>query len=80
MSWIVYILQCSDGTLYTGITNDLEKRLKKHSDGKGARYTRGRGPYEVLLSETYATRSEASKREAHIKSLKKHEKMAILSR
>lgn len=77
MSWIVYILRCADMTLYTGITNDLEARLKKHSQGKGAKYTRGRAPYDVILSEFYATKGEALKRELEIKKLSHAQKLSL---
>ncbi|MCE7887557.1 MAG: GIY-YIG nuclease family protein [Alphaproteobacteria bacterium PRO2] len=79
MSWTVYILQCADGTLYTGVTNDLDARLKKHTDGTGAKYTRGRGPFKLLLSEAYPSRGAAQTREAKIKALKKEQKMAIIA-
>lgn len=79
MSWIVYILKCADGTLYTGVTNDLKLRLRKHADGTGAKYTRGRGPYKVMLSEKYPSRGAAQTREAAIKALKKEQKMAIIA-
>ena len=67
MSWIVYILECADRTLYTGITKNLKDRLQAHEDGKGAKYTRGRGPFSVLYTETYPTMSQALHREAQIK-------------
>ena len=51
MSWTVYILSCADGTLYTGITNDLPRRLAQHEAGRGAKYTRGRGPFSLLYAE-----------------------------
>lgn len=78
MSWIVYILECADGTLYTGITNHLEARLKAHSSGKGAKYTKGRGPFKVLYSEEHATQSLALKREAFIKKLKRSHKLRLV--
>ncbi len=59
-SWFVYILRCGDDTLYTGVTNDIDARLAKHRNGTGAKYTRSRGPYEVLLTEEHADRSAAS--------------------
>ncbi len=77
MSWTVYILQCADGTLYTGITNDLEKRLAAHESGKGAKYTRGRGPLALIHRENYATRGEALSRELAIKALSREEKLRI---
>jgi predicted GIY-YIG superfamily endonuclease len=80
MTWTVYILECADKTLYTGITNDLEKRLVKHLDGTGAKYTRGRGPFKVRFSENFKTRGAALKREAAIKSLKKTEKIGLFAR
>jgi putative endonuclease len=75
--WIVYILQCADGTLYTGITTDLEARLLKHANGNGAKYTRGRGPYEVIFNEAHTTKSAALKRELAIKKLSRNEKLAL---
>lgn len=77
MTWTVYILRCSDGTLYTGMTNDLEKRVKMHEGGKGAKYARGRGPFEVFHAESYETKSAALKREIEIKSLSKPAKIAL---
>lgn len=73
--WTLYILECADGTLYTGITNDMPARLEKHAKGTGAKYTRGRGPYKVLHTESHATRSSALKREADIKSLDRNQKL-----
>jgi putative endonuclease len=67
--WFVYIIRCSDNTLYTGITNSLEKRMVSHNQGKGAKYTRGRGPVQVVHLEEYPSRSEATKRESAIKKL-----------
>lgn len=77
MTWFVYILECSDQTYYTGITTDLERRLAEHNAGKGAKYTRGRGPLKLLYSDTCVDRSAASKREMEIKSLSKQEKEAL---
>ena len=62
-TWTVYILRCGDDTLYTGITDDLQRRLAMHSEGKGAKYTRGRGPLTLVYSEELTTKSEALKRE-----------------
>jgi putative endonuclease len=70
-------LRCGDGSLYTGITNDLEKRLKMHANGKGAKYTRGREPLEVFHTETFRTKGFALKREAVIKSLGRQDKLAL---
>ena len=75
--WTVYILECGDGTLYTGITDDLERRLKAHSQGKGAKYTRGRGPLILRHREELADKSTALKRECAIKRLRKSEKIAL---
>lgn len=79
MSWVVYILKCADDTLYTGITNDLEARLAAHEAGTGAKYTRGRGPFEVCYIEDCADRSVASKREMAIKKLSREEKIKIFN-
>ena len=78
MRWCVYLLRCGDGTLYAGITNDLGRRLAAHQSGKGARYTRGRGPLEVVHVEQKRTRSAALRREAALKRLKREEKLALL--
>ena len=77
MGWVVYILRCADETLYTGITNDLAARLAAHATGTGAKYTRGRGPFSVVLEEQYATRSDALKRELAIKKLSRTAKIAL---
>ena len=76
--WTVYILECKDGTLYTGITDDLPRRLAMHTAGKGAKYTRGRGPLILRYEEKCADRSEASKRESAIKKLSKEQKLALI--
>lgn len=73
--WYVYILECSDKTLYTGITNNLEKRISKHNEGKGAKYTRGRGPVTLVRSFTCSSKGEALKLEYKIKQLSKEEKL-----
>ena len=77
MSWTLYIVRCSDGTLYTGITNDLDRRLSMHDAGTGARYTRGRGPVELVYREACADRSVASRREAVVKRLSPRGKRAL---
>ncbi|HEX2654990.1 MAG TPA: GIY-YIG nuclease family protein [Xanthobacteraceae bacterium] len=77
MPWTVYILRCGDGTLYTGVTNDMPRRLAAHNNGKGAKYTRGRGPLALVYSEQHRTRSRAQKREAEIKSLNRAEKIKL---
>lgn len=75
----VYILECGDGTFYTGYTNNLSKRIKVHNDGKGAKYTRGRLPVKLVYFEEITTRSEALKREYTIKSLKRKDKIKIIN-
>ena len=80
MSWIVYILECGDHTLYTGITNDLEARLAKHIKGTGAKYTRGRAPYTIVYTELHDTKGSALKREAEIKSLSRDRKLELAAR
>ena len=77
MTPCAYILLCADGTLYTGWTNDIEKRLAAHNAGRGAKYTRGRRPVTLLYSEACATRSEAMSREAAIKKLSREEKLLL---
>lgn len=78
MSWIVYILQCADGTLYTGITNDLKKRLAAHNEGTGAKYTRGRGPVKLVYKEGRKTKGSALRREAEIKKMSRKSKLTLL--
>jgi putative endonuclease len=70
----VYVVECSDGTLYTGYTKDVERRVEEHNAGEGAKYTRGRTPVEVVHVEEYTTRSEAMSREAEIKKMSRKEK------
>ena len=79
-TWKLYILRCSDGTLYTGITTDVEKRFAAHSAGKGAKYTRGRGPLELVYSEDCGDHSAALKRELEIKALPRVEKMKLIDK
>lgn len=79
MAAFVYILRCKDGNLYTGWTNDLEHRLAMHRAGKGAKYTRGRGPLVLVYTEELADKSEALKREAAIKKLTKAEKLDLIA-
>lgn len=76
--WYVYIVECSDGTLYTGITNDVEKRINTHNSGKGAKYTRSRLPVVVKRIWEVENRSEASKMEYRIKQLKRDEKLKLI--
>lgn len=75
---IVYILKCKDDTLYTGYTNDLEKRLAMHESGKGAKYTRGRGPFQVMFVEKYSTKEEAMQCEYKIKQLTRKDKFELI--
>lgn len=72
-----YILKCKDNTYYTGYTNNLEKRIKTHNDGKGAKYTRGRGPVELIYYEEYEDKQTAMRREWEIKQLTRSEKEAL---
>ncbi|MGV3024916.1 GIY-YIG nuclease family protein [Clostridium thermobutyricum] len=76
----VYILKCKDETLYTGWTNDLEKRFKAHKEGKGAKYTRGRGPLELVYFEEYEEKSSALKREYEIKKMKRADKLKLIEK
>ncbi|MFW6083228.1 MAG: GIY-YIG nuclease family protein [Thermoplasmatota archaeon] len=76
--WFVYILRLSDDSLYTGITNDLEKRLEAHREGNGSKYVRSRLPLELVYCETVENRSEATKREMEIKDLSKEEKEELV--
>ncbi|MDR0852834.1 MAG: GIY-YIG nuclease family protein [Clostridiales Family XIII bacterium] len=75
---VVYILECRDGSLYTGWTNDIEKRLKAHNAGTGGKYTRSRLPVKLAYFEIAETRSEALKREAAIKRMKRSEKIKLI--
>ena len=79
MAAFVYMLRCKDGSLYTGWTNDLQHRLAMHRAGKGAKYTRGRGPLELVYSEELASKEEALCREAQIKKLTRARKLELLS-
>ena len=78
MPWTVYILECVDNTLYTGIARDLTARLKKHANGTGAKYTRGRGPHKVVYTELRRTKGAALKREAAIKALDRPRKLKLV--
>ena len=79
MSWVVYILKCGDNSLYTGITNNLEIRLLAHKEGRGAKYTKGRGPFEVVYQKGYPSRSKATVKEIEIKKLSLEEKRELIS-
>lgn len=74
-----YIVQCADGTYYTGWTNNLENRIRTHNSGKGSKYTRARLPVKLVYYETYATKSEAMKREYAIKQLSRREKQELIN-
>lgn len=78
--WYLYILRCKDDTLYTGITTDVEKRLEAHRAGRGAKYTRGRTPLELVYRETCGTHSQALKREVEIKKLTRQEKQNLIGK
>ncbi len=75
--WWLYILRCGDGTLYVGITTDVERRLTQHRTGKGAKYTRGRGGLEVIHRESVGSRGDALRRELVVKRLSRGEKLAL---
>jgi putative endonuclease len=77
LNWHVYIILCSDGTLYTGITTDIGRRIRQHATGHGAKYFRGRQPKELLYLESGYDRSEASKREHSIKAMKRADKYLL---
>jgi len=78
MNWHVYIILCSDNTLYTGITTDIARRMAEHASGRGAKYFRGRRPTSLLYLEAGHDRSSASKRELAIKGLKRPEKQLLV--
>ena len=80
MHWQVYIIKCKDKTLYTGITNDLERRIKAHNSGNGCRYTKYRYPVKLIHSEQQPTRVEALKREAYIKGLPRRKKLNLATK
>ena len=76
--WHVYILECADGSLYTGIARNLDTRIAAHNHGTGAKYTRGRGPVKLLYQEPAADRSTALRREALLKQLSRAEKLQLI--
>lgn len=78
MSWWLYILRCADDTLYCGITNDLDRRIAQHNAGVGAKYTRGRGPVELVYSEECRSKSEALKFEIQAKKMKRADKLRLI--
>ena len=77
--WYLYIVLCSDASLYTGITTDIRRRLHEHNTGRGAKYTRGRGPVLLVHLRQFTNRSEASKAESKIKKLRRRQKLAIIN-
>lgn len=79
-TWYLYILQCGDGTLYTGITTDVEKRLEVHRSGKGAKYTRGRAPLELVYQEECGIHGDALRRELAVKKLTKEQKLLLIGK
>lgn len=76
--WHIYILRCGDGTLYCGIALDVEARLAAHREGRGARYTKGRGPLELVHTETRPTKGEALRREREIKAMSREAKLGLV--
>ena len=80
MNWLVYIIRCSDNSLYTGITTDCERRFRQHAAGRGARYFRGRQPVQVVYLEHDHCRSSAARREAEIKTMKRADKELLVAR
>jgi Predicted endonuclease containing a URI domain len=74
----VYVLECDDGSFYTGYTTDVERRVAEHDDGKGAKYTRGRTPVKLLYTESYESKSAALSREYEIKSLSRRQKETLI--
>ena len=79
MMYYIYILRCQDDTYYTGFTNNIEKRVRAHNDKKGAKYTRGRTPVELIYSEEFESKTEALKREYEIKKLTRKQKEILIS-
>jgi len=75
----VYVLKCKDGSFYTGITNNLKKRLKSHENGNGSKYVRSRLPFELVYFEEVQNKSQALKRELRIKSLSREEKIRLMN-
>ena len=78
-AYYVYILRCADGTLYTGITDDVERRVAAHNSGRGAKYTRGRGPVVPVYREQCPDKPSALRREAAVKRLRRAEKLALIA-
>ena len=76
--WHVYIIECKDGTLYTGITNNLERRIKQHNYGRGCKFTKYRSPVKLLYNEECLSKAIALRREARIKSLTRAKKLELI--
>ena len=76
--WSLYIIRCNDDSLYIGITSNLKKRIESHQKGTGAKYTRGRGPFEVVYTEIHPDRSKASRREFALKKLTLKQKLDLI--
>lgn len=78
MKWSLYIVTCSDGTLYTGITTDIQRRIEEHNALKGAKYVRGKVPVKLVYSEEYATMQEAARREWAVKKMTRADKLKLI--
>ena len=78
MKWFVYMLRCKDNSIYTGITNNLEKRIGRHISGNGSKYLRGKLPIQLVYKENFLNRSDASKREIEVKKLNKRKKELLI--
>jgi len=78
MPWHVYIIECKDGKLYTGITNNLERRIRAHNSGNGGRFTKYRAPIKLQYAENCLSKSEALKREAQIKRMERSQKLTLI--
>ena len=77
-SWVLYIVECNDGSLYTGITTDLDKRLKRHNEGRATKYTRDRKPVRLVYKEIFNTESLARRREIEVKKLSRQNKLKLI--
>jgi putative endonuclease len=76
--WYLYVLKCADGSLYTGVTNNIEKRMGDHKNGVGSKYVRSRLPFELLYQEEFESKQEAMKREFAVKKLSRKQKLELL--
>ena len=79
-AWTLYILECADGSLYTGITTDLERRFRRHNEGRATKYTRTRRPLKIVHTEFCDNESSARRREAEVKKLKRAEKLELITK